>query len=116
MGNRQDEGYVREKLAQANLALATGTGSARERLRSAAIAIVSLSPEQFVDDESRTRFSGLMDTLTARKAAAQEGTLEATIGRLSDEQVQAALEQIWQLDAHYRPLWFFVGKSILDDR
>jgi hypothetical protein len=81
---------------------------------SAAVATLTLKSDDFVDEESRVRFSGIRDTLTAHEATGDEGRFEATVARMSDEQVDHTARAIFDLDAHYRPLWFFVGKTITD--
>lgn len=108
------EDYVREKLYTASHCLAVGSGTLRQRLVAATIATLTLKSEDFVDEQSRTTFSGIRDTVTAHDARGAEGSVEATVARMSDEQVDKAARAIFDLDEHYRPLWYFVGRSILD--
>jgi hypothetical protein len=108
------EDYVREKLSQAVDALAVSVAPLQARVRSAVLAIHTLGPYDFVDDGSRVTFSAIIDTATSRAAVADEGTIEATTSRMSDDQALAVAQQIVELDSHYRPLWFFVGRSIAD--
>jgi hypothetical protein len=108
------EEYVREKLAQAVDALATGTGQLRERLFSAALATSTLQPRDFVDDESRAAFGAIREMLTRHEASADEGRVGATLARMSDDEARAVAKRMLELDAHYRPLAFFEGKTIRD--
>jgi hypothetical protein len=89
-------------------------GTSRARLLNAALVLLTLDPRDFTDDATRLRFSSLRDTLSAVEGKGDEGSFEATISRLSDEQIKAALYAICDLDRTYRPLWFFVDKTITD--
>jgi hypothetical protein len=109
------EDYVREKLAAAVDALATSPAPLHERLVYAYRAgLMTLQPDDFVDAQSRAAFGAIMETLTAHQPTADEGSVRATAATMGDDQASALANQIVELDGHYRPLWFFVGKSILD--
>jgi hypothetical protein len=108
------EEYVRERIAQAVHALATGTGPLRQRLFLAALATSTLQPRDFVDDESRAAFGAIREMLTRHEARADEGRVGATLARMSDDEARSVARRLLELDAHYRPLSFFAGKSIRD--
>jgi hypothetical protein len=109
-----NEDYVREKLLKAVDALATGTGAVQQRLLSAALAMSTLRPTDFVDDESRAQFAAIREMLTRHEPRAGEGRIRATLARLSDDEARSVAQLIVELDAHYRPLWFFAERSIRD--
>src|SRR3989304_3832968 len=98
------EDYVREKLSQAIDSLATGAGTLDVRLHSALMPLVNLRPEDFVDDESRGKFTQLMYLATDEEAAADEGTLAATLASLSDNELRELADLVVWLDRHYPPL------------
>jgi hypothetical protein len=106
------EDYVREKLAQAVDALAIGAGPLHQRLFLAALATSTLQPRDFVDDESRAGFGAIREMLTRHEARANEGRVGATLARMSDDEARSVAKRILELDAHYRSLSFFAGKSI----
>jgi DnaJ-domain-containing protein 1 len=108
------EDYVRERLAQAVHALATGTEPLRRRLFLAALATSTLQPRDFVDEESRAAFGAFREMLTRHEARADEGRVGATLARMSDDEARSVARRLLELDAHYRPLSFFAGKSIRD--
>jgi hypothetical protein len=109
------EDYVREKLVQAVDALATSARPLQKRLFSAAIALSTLQAEDFVDDESRVAFGAIKEMLVRQEQVAEEGHYQATIDAMNDERAEALAQQIFDLDAHYRPPWYFVGKSIREN-
>lgn len=96
------ETYVREKLGQAVYALATSPGLIQGRVEAAILALHTLDADDFDDAKARAIFTGLMDTATAREATADEGTIRATIWRMSEVQALALAEQIMELDSYYR--------------
>jgi hypothetical protein len=96
------EDYVREKLAQAVDALATGAGPLRQRLFLAALATSTLQPRDFADDESRTGFGAIREMLTRHEAVADEGRVGATLARMSDDEARALARRILELDAECR--------------
>lgn len=108
------EEYVREKLAQAVHALATSTEPLHQRLFLAALATSTLQPRDFVDDRSRAGFGAIREMLTRHEALADEGRVGATLARMSDDEARSVAQRILELDAHYRPLSFFAGKSVRD--
>ena len=80
--------YALEKLADAADALATGTGSVRERLFEAFTDLVRIGPEDMPDGELRLAFAELMGALTSEEAKGTEGRLGATLMIVDDEQAQ----------------------------
>lgn len=77
-------------------------------------ALVKLRPEDFVDEESRVRFTAIRETLTNQEPIGGEGSIAATASAMSDDQARRVAEQICELDEHYRPPSYFQGKSITD--
>jgi hypothetical protein len=75
--------YTHEKLSQAVDSLATGTGSIQDRLLNAALALHVLRAKDF-PEEMANEFSSLWQEFTKQPAMANEGTLQATILRMSD--------------------------------
>jgi hypothetical protein len=98
------EDYVRARLAQAVHALATDDGPLRDRLFPASLAMSTLHPRDFIDEESRAEFGAITEMLTRHEALANEGRVRATLARMSDAEARAVAELIVELDAHYRPL------------
>lgn len=95
--------YVREKLDAAIYSLASSAAPLDVRLHNAFVgALVRLKPEDFADDKSRAAFPAIMDVARSRAAVADEGTIQATLTSMSDEQLEALATQIVELDGHYR--------------
>lgn len=92
------EEYVREKVAQAVDALATGTRPLRERLFAASLATSTLQPRDFVDEESRAAFGAVREMLTRHEARADEGRVGATLARLSDAEARSVAKRLLELD------------------
>lgn len=92
------EGYVREKLAEAVRALATGTGPLRQRLFSAAVATSTLQPRDFADEQSRAAFGAIREMLTRHEAIADEGRVGATLARMSDDEARSVARRIVELE------------------
>ena len=92
------EEYVREKLAEAVHALATGTGPLRQRLFSAALATSTLQPRDFADEQSRAAFGAIREMLTRHEALADEGRVGATLTRMSDDEARSVARRIVELE------------------
>ena len=101
MSEEVSEGYVREKLWQAVDCLATSAEPIQRRLVGAGHYLVRLKPSHFPDDEGRVVFSAIMDSLTTTGDRGR-GSLEDTTSRMSDDQAQAAAQQIFSLATRYR--------------
>ena len=92
------EEYVREKLADAVHALATGTEPLRQRLFSAALATSTLQPRDFADEQSRAAFGAIREMLTRHEAHANEGRIGATLTQLSDDEARSVARRILELE------------------
>ena len=88
------EEYVREKLAEAVHALATGTGPLRQRLFAATLATSTLQPRDFADVQSRAAFGAVREMLTRHEALADEGRIGATLARMSDDEARSVARRI----------------------
>lgn len=87
--------YVWEKTNSAVDSLATSAQPIQQRLVGAAMALTLLSPEDFDTEALRMRWSSIMESLTALDAlAGDEGSFEATIGRMSDDQATSIANDI----------------------
>jgi hypothetical protein len=98
-----DPHNVRERLWQAVNVLATSPLPLRERVVQACMGLAFLRTDDFEDSEGRARFTAILETSGALPASGVEGTIEATVLRMSDDQAVALAQQIVALDAHYRP-------------
>ncbi len=98
------EGYIREKLFAAVGALATGTGTIRERLLSAYLSMHTLEPDDFPDDDGRRRFEEIVDKLTTFEQVRDEGSVAASTALMTEDQAVEVASAIVDLDGHYRPL------------
>lgn len=79
--------YAHEKLWQAVHVLATGSGDIQGRLASAAIYLIRLRPEEdFNSEEHQETFKGIVHDLTKVPALADEGRIQATAAKMSDEE------------------------------
>lgn len=96
--------YAHEKLLVATQILATGTGRINDRLRLAALSIVTLKPDDFPEGELRRKFRGVMDDLTFQQAKGNEGNIAATLGITSEEDASAIARRIFELYGDVRDL------------
>ena len=92
------EEYVRERLAEAVYALATGPGPLRQRLFAAALATSTLQPRDFADVQSRAAFGAVREVLTRHEAVADEGRIGATLARMSDDEARSVARRIVELE------------------
>jgi hypothetical protein len=97
------EEYVREKLAEAVHALATGTGPLRQRLFLAALVTSTLQPRDFADAQSRAAFGAVREMLTRHEALADEGRIGATLAPMSDDEARSVARRIVELEEQPRP-------------
>lgn len=91
--------YVWEKTNSAVVSLASGAGPIQQRLVSAAHTLMLLKPEDFGTDDLRLQWSSIMESLTALDAlAGDEGSLEATVSRMSEDQATSIASDIATLN------------------
>jgi len=83
--------------------LATSPQPLKDRLVEACGGLSFLRPDDFADPSGRARFTAILETSGALPASREEGTIAATVLRMSDDQAVALAQQIVALDAHYRP-------------
>jgi len=89
--------YRCEKLRLAVFAL-VGTGTVQERLRNASLVnFLVLEPDDFPEQHLKQRFSDIYKGLTSVPAIADEGSMEATISRMSDEEAKEYAQRIFYL-------------------
>jgi hypothetical protein len=89
--------YTREKLMSAVLSLATSPAPLRQRLENAAIEAVSILTEDDFSPEYRDRWSETAHTLTKEEAVGDEGTIRATISKMTTEELVEAARSIFHL-------------------
>ena len=87
-------GYAREKFYNAIETLA-GPSEQRKRLFDAFVfSLIHVNPERDLPERMRQEFSDFCKQLTRIPAQADEGTAEATIKTMSDEEVAEAVSRI----------------------
>lgn len=85
--------YAREKFWQAVDCLATSARPIQKRLVSAAQSMIALKPEDF-PDHLREEFVAMWQELTKHKAEGDEGTIEATMRRVTDAEAEKIADRI----------------------
>jgi len=101
-----DLNYTEKKLYQAVLSL-TGEGTIRFRLIGAAKDLLELKADDFPDDGLRGRFSELGRKLTKVKPEREEGSIQASVFAMSEDEASALAEEIVSIYAdlaHRDPL------------
>lgn len=94
--------YASEKLTAAVMSLATSASPIQKRLWNAAMACHTLSnpahgDQDFSSHELRDRFHKWWAAMTAREPSGEEGSLEATIRQLSDEEAERLAEDLFEI-------------------
>ncbi len=101
--------YPLEKFNQAVRDLAISADSLPERLFSAFLTFHPVQEEQLPTPELRKSYARLVQEMTKYKASGDEGDVQATLKRLSPDELQDLARQIldirFQLEAdwHHRP-------------
>lgn len=88
--------YLREKFWLAADALATSSATIQKRLLSATSCLISLRSEDF-PGTFRAEFDDLWHNLTRKNPVGSEGSIEATISSLSDEEAEKLAKRIFSL-------------------
>jgi len=88
---------VREKLWVALRALVTGGGSLQERLASAALGLATLPSKNGLREKHRAALEAIMQDLTRESAAGNEGRIQATTRRMSDQEAVRIAGEILDL-------------------
>ena len=90
--------HVSERVYNAVEALATGSGSLRERLRNAVMGLLPLRPEEFATEDQRSRFELIIHWSTRYSAPdPAEGDLAHTLRISDDERVSSLASHILEL-------------------
>ncbi len=90
--------YASECFSKAVFALATGTGSIRERLHAASIGFAPLHEEDIPDD-LRGEYQAILDALTKKEPLLQsEGRVRATLRGMHLKRAQRIAVMIWNLN------------------
>jgi hypothetical protein len=89
--------YVRDKLFEAVDILLLGDGDARSRLKFAAFYLIRLRGNDApfaADSDMRRRFDRVMARVTNTRAIADEGTIEASIRRMDNDEIANVMREI----------------------
>ena len=86
--------YGGEKFYQAISALATSAAPIQKRLVFAGMFLIRLKPEDDLPKELHEEFQAVCHELNKEEAIGNEGTLEATARKLSDEEGSKLAERI----------------------
>ena len=101
--------YASEKLTAAASTLATSPDTIQKRLYYAWMACHTLTNPSFHDNfptpQIARRFMTWSHSLTYQEAQGDEGTLEATTSRLSDEEARKAADELWALYVEVEELY-----------
>lgn len=90
-------GYTREKLFQA-VDVLVGDGTVQERLASAATYLIRLhEPENDFPPELQEEFKAIKHALTKEQAIGNEGNIQATVDKLSNEEGRKLASRILEL-------------------
>jgi len=96
-------GYISEKLSMAINAMATSASPIQKRLEYAAIGCITIAHGQFdksfPDSELAQRWSAWWSSITNKDAEGNEGTLQATLGAMSDEDAENVAEELFSIYA-----------------
>ncbi|TYR32091.1 hypothetical protein FY036_13485 [Mesorhizobium microcysteis] len=88
------EGYHREKFGNAVSCLVSSS-DIRTRLLNAFIAMITVNSADFTDTELGARYRDVFERATARPETYKgEGTLQATIGKMTDEEAEKIADEI----------------------
>jgi hypothetical protein len=92
--------YPLEKFAEAVDYMATSDKSLRERIFGACMTFRHLQPTQMPDRKSAQMYKKLRTDITRFPAVGSEGTIQATIGRLTEDELRDVSQQIVDLRAY----------------
>ena len=103
-------GYMWEKFMAAVLGMAESPGSIQHRIADAySSQLMRLEPDRFVGEPNwRWRFEDISRELTSGTPVGDEGTIQASVASMSDEEATKIAREIVSLydeiSAHYREL------------
>ena len=89
--------YANVKFGVAVESLAKGNKDIRERIFSAYLSFAPIRPEQYEDAELTKMHESLVRDLTKVAAKQDEGTLQATLATLSDDECGELVERIFAI-------------------
>ena len=91
-------GYAREKLMKAVYGMASSPLSIQQRVANAfTFHLIHLNVDVDLPDELRSRFSHLVEMVTAREALGDVGSIHATTARMSEEEATEIADGIGSL-------------------
>lgn len=94
--------YGREKFYQAIDALAASAAPIQKRLVLAATFLIRLKPEEDLPETLHEEFHAVWHELTREQAVGNEGNLEATTRKLTDEDASKLAERIFGMYVELR--------------
>jgi hypothetical protein len=95
------ESYVAEKLYSAVYSLDSDGVLLEKRLMGAVLSLHLLQPSDFANLDDVARFTAIMERFDSHEAVGDEGTFEASLHRMSDEQHRALEREIRDLAARH---------------
>lgn len=98
------DNYHREKFGNAVHTLAESLGDIRSRVLNATIALITVNPGQFSDKVLGDKYAALFARMSSKQEKVPgEGTIQATLREMSDEDVVACAREI--VDIHNEMLY-----------
>ena len=98
-------GYAMEKMSEAIIELATGTGSIQERLEQAWSRFVR-APRAVLPDHLQAEYDQVLETIGSGSPDQWEGAIATTARAMTAEEAKAAAGQLlvfyWNMTRHYR--------------
>lgn len=113
----EDEIYGHERLNTAVHSLVIGTGGIRDRLRSAIVGLFPLRAEKFADRDLRDKYQSILRRTKIVDIAGLEGTIQASLAKLSDDDCQEIAGSILDLAnilRHRRSRWIIASGTDID--
>ena len=89
--------YLYEKLLSAIGTMATSPRTLQDRLRTAALTCIAVKEDDLPEGELRDKWNEVQQRLTSVEPTGDEGSLEATLSRMSDEEAHDVAELFWEL-------------------
>jgi hypothetical protein len=99
--------YATEKFGCALEALASAPGRPQDGLHDAWMCFNPVRPDDLPAGELRSLFMGIRDDLTCEEPVGNEGTLAATLRKMSDAKAYQLIERIMEFNRKLRGLVVF---------
>ncbi len=97
--------YAMEKMSEAIIELATGTGSIQERLENAWSRFI-VAPRGVLPDHLQAEYDQVLETIRSGSPDQWEGAITTTARTMTAEEAKAAAGQLlvfyWNMTRHYR--------------